>query len=127
MRAKPWEMPDGLRQRIGPLLPKNQRRLRYAGRKPLDDRAVLQGILFVLHTGVGWEHRPQELGFGCRMTTWHTGYAQPSGTYTATTTPLNACSRSRLRGAQSTDRGRPRPADAAVALPSLSCRTGRLR
>jgi transposase len=50
MRVKPWEMPDGLWQRIEPLLPKKQRRFRYAGRKPLDDRKVLQGILFVLHT-----------------------------------------------------------------------------
>jgi transposase len=39
-----------------------QRRFRYPGRKPLDDRQVLQGILFVLHTGIGWEHLPQELG-----------------------------------------------------------------
>jgi transposase len=70
MRVKPWEMPDGLWQRIGPLLPKKQRRFRYAGRKPLDDRKVLQGILFVLHTGIGWEHLPQELGFGCGMTAW---------------------------------------------------------
>jgi transposase len=31
---------------------------------------VLQGILFVLHTGIGWEHLPQELGFGCGMTAW---------------------------------------------------------
>jgi transposase len=30
----------------------------------------LQGILFVLHTGIGWEHLPQELGFGCGMTAW---------------------------------------------------------
>jgi transposase len=36
----------------------------------LDDRRVLQGILFVLHTGIGWEHLPQELGFGCGMTAW---------------------------------------------------------
>jgi transposase len=36
----------------------------------LDDRLVLQGILFVLHTGIGWEHLPQELGFGCGMTAW---------------------------------------------------------
>jgi len=26
--------------------------------------------VFVLHTGVGWEHLPQELGFGCGMTAW---------------------------------------------------------
>jgi hypothetical protein len=47
MGVKRWEMPDGLRQRIEPLLPKKQRRFRYVGRKPLDDRKVLQGILFV--------------------------------------------------------------------------------
>jgi transposase len=29
-----------------------------------------RGILFVLHTGIGWEHLPQELGFGCGMTAW---------------------------------------------------------
>ena len=46
------------------------RRFRYPGRKPLDDRRVLQGILFVLHTGIGWEHLPQELGFVCGMTAW---------------------------------------------------------
>ena len=57
-------------ERIEPLLPVRQRRFRYPGRKPLDDRQVLQGILFVLHTGIGWEHLPQELGFGCGMTAW---------------------------------------------------------
>ena len=57
-------------ERIEPLLPKKQRRFRYPGRKPLDDRLALQGILFVLHTGIGWEHLPQELGFGCGMTAW---------------------------------------------------------
>jgi transposase len=52
------------------LLPRQPRRFRYPGRKPLDDRRVLQGILFVLDTGIGWEHLPQELGFGCGMTAW---------------------------------------------------------
>ena len=70
MRAKPWEVPDGLWERLEPLLPSRQRRFRYPGRRPLDDRQVLQGILFVLHTGIGWEHLPQELGFGCGMTAW---------------------------------------------------------
>jgi transposase len=73
MRLKPWEVPDGLWQRIEPLLPRRQRRFRYPGRRPLDDRKVLQGILFVLHTGIGWEHLPQELGFGCGMTAWQRG------------------------------------------------------
>ena len=70
MRAKPWDVPDGLWERIEPLLPLRQRRFRYPGRRPLDDRQVLQGILFVLYTGIGWEHLPQELGFGCGMTAW---------------------------------------------------------
>ena len=70
MRAKPWEVPDPLWERIEPLLPRKQRRFRYPGRKPFDDRLALQGILFVLHTGIGWEHLPQELGFGCGMTAW---------------------------------------------------------
>lgn len=30
----------------------------------------LQGILFVLHTGIQWEWLPQELGFGSGMTCW---------------------------------------------------------
>src|SRR5437868_6850010 len=70
MRAKPWEVPDGLWERIEPLLPRAPRRFRYPGRKPFDDRLALQGILFVLHTGIGWEHLPQELGFGSGMTAW---------------------------------------------------------
>ena len=70
MRAKRWEVPDGLWARIESLLPVRRRRFRYPGRKPLDDRRVLQGILFVLHTGIGWEHLAQELGFGCGMTAW---------------------------------------------------------
>ena len=70
MRAKPWEVSDAVWALIEPLLPKRSRRFRYPGRKPVDDRLVLQGILFVLHTGIGWEHLPQELGFGCGMTAW---------------------------------------------------------
>ena len=45
MRAKPWEVPDGLWERVEPLLPRKQRRFRYPGRKPSDDRRVLQGDL----------------------------------------------------------------------------------
>lgn len=70
MRGKPWVVSDRVWSRIEPELPKKSRRVRYPGRKPLDDRLVLQGILYVLHTGIGWEHLPQELGFGCGMTAW---------------------------------------------------------
>ncbi len=70
MRVSPWIVPDGLWLRIEPLLPTRPRRFRYPGRRPLDDRLVLQGILFVLHTGSVGSIWPQELGFGCGMTAW---------------------------------------------------------
>lgn len=31
---------------------------------------MFQGILFVLHTGIAWEHLPQERGFGSGVTCW---------------------------------------------------------
>lgn len=55
---------------IEPLIPKKKRRFRYPGRKPVPDRAVLTGILFVLKTGIGWEHLPKEMGCGSGMTCW---------------------------------------------------------
>ncbi|WP_344329411.1 IS5 family transposase, partial [Streptomyces macrosporus] len=69
-RPKPWEVDDELWAIIEPLLPKVERRTHHPGRERLDDRPVLRGILFVLHTGVSWEHLPQEPGFGSGMTCW---------------------------------------------------------
>ncbi|MDG4790217.1 IS5 family transposase [Micromonospora sp. WMMD1102] len=63
-------VPDGLWQRIEPLLPKRERNPRHPGRKRIPDRQVLCGILFVLHTGIQWEFLPQQLGFGSGMTCW---------------------------------------------------------
>src|SRR5437667_331174 len=66
--AKPL-VSDALWQRIEPLLPPPQpRRRRYPGRKPLNDRKVLTGIVFVLKTGINWEDLPAELGWGCGKT-----------------------------------------------------------
>jgi transposase len=62
--TKPWMVSDELWKRIEPLLPRVERRFRYPGRKRLPDRQALQGILFVLHTGIAWRHLPLELGFG---------------------------------------------------------------
>ena len=42
----------------------------HPGRKPLDDRRVLTGILFVLQSGIPWEMLPQEMGCGSGMTCW---------------------------------------------------------
>ena len=61
---------DELWELIAPLLPPRPRRYRYSGRRPLDDRKVLNGILFVLTTGIAWQRLPQELGFGSGMTCW---------------------------------------------------------
>lgn len=57
-------------ERIEPLLPAIPRKRHHPGRKRLDDRKVLCGILFVLYTGIPWEFLPQELGYGSGMTCW---------------------------------------------------------
>ena len=68
MATAPWVVSDQLWELVEPLLPVRERRFRYPGRKRLDDRAALQGILFVLHTGIAWRHLPLELGFGSGAT-----------------------------------------------------------
>ncbi len=68
--AKPL-VDDELWAVIEPLLPAPKpRRFRYPGRKPVDNRRALTGILFVLKTGIGWEDLPQEMGCGSGMTCW---------------------------------------------------------
>ncbi|MDC8449462.1 MAG: transposase, partial [Nitrospira sp.] len=62
-------LPADLWERISPLLPKpRRRRTRYPGRKPLNDRNVRTGIIFVLRTGIPWREMPAELGGGSGMT-----------------------------------------------------------
>lgn len=68
--AKPL-IDDELWTIIEPLLPAPKpRRFRYPGRKPIDNRQALTGIVFVLKTGIGWEDLPQEMGCGSGMTCW---------------------------------------------------------
>ena len=68
--AKPI-LDDNLWALIEPLLPPpTPRRERFPGRKPIEPRKALTGILFVLRTGIGWEYLPQELGCGSGMTCW---------------------------------------------------------
>jgi transposase len=56
---------EQLWQHIEPLLPKHKKRrnVQYAGRKPVDARKVLQGIIFVLKTGVPWKSLPATSDF----------------------------------------------------------------
>src|SRR2546423_8298016 len=67
--AKPL-VSDELWELVEPLIPKVERRYRFPGRKRIDDRKVLTGILFVLQTGIPWEYLPQEMGCGSGMTCW---------------------------------------------------------
>lgn len=62
--AKPI-LNDELWGLIKPLLPEAKpRRTKYPEHKPLDDRAVLTGILFVRRSVIPWEMLPQEMGAG---------------------------------------------------------------
>ena len=68
MRDK--EVSAALWEKLEPLLPEAPPRSAQGGRPRVDDRRALNGILFVLRTGIGWEHLPQELGYGSGMTCW---------------------------------------------------------
>jgi transposase len=62
---------DELWARVQPLLPRlAQRRFRLPSCKPLDDRKILTGILFVLKTGIAWDNLPAELGSGLGLFRW---------------------------------------------------------
>lgn len=60
---------DALWKQIEPLLPQPKRSAR-GGRPPVDNRAALAGILFVLRTGIPWQALPPEMGCGSGSTCW---------------------------------------------------------
>lgn len=59
---------DDLWEIVQPLLPVKRRCKTYPSRKLLDDRRVLAGILFVLHSGTLWAMLPQEMECGLGLT-----------------------------------------------------------
>src|SRR5512135_2708753 len=61
---------DRLWTRLEPLIPPPSRPRGPGGRPRRDDRLALEGILFVLTTGIGWAAVPAELGFGSGWTCW---------------------------------------------------------
>jgi transposase len=65
-----FEINDELWAEVEPLIPPRVRRRRNPGRKAIDDRLVLNGILHVLHTGIAWEDLPREYGYGSGVTCW---------------------------------------------------------
>jgi len=60
---------DELWELIKPLLPKPRAKPK-GGRPPLDNRAALTGILFVLKTGIPWGDLPKEMGCGSGSSCW---------------------------------------------------------
>ena len=62
MAWEPWRLSEGLWARVASLLPVVERRFRNPGRRRIDDRRCLEGILFVLFTGLPWDAVPGELG-----------------------------------------------------------------
>jgi transposase len=66
--AKPL-VSDELWAVVAALLPARPPRPK-GGRPPVDDRAALTSILFVLRSGMPWEMLPREMGCGSGMTCW---------------------------------------------------------
>jgi len=60
---------DELWKVIAPLLPPERPKPK-GGRPPVDNRAALTGIIFVLKTGIPWEMLPQEMGCSSGVTCW---------------------------------------------------------
>src|SRR5512133_3128092 len=54
---------------IAPLLPEPKPSPK-GGRPPVPNRACLEGIIFVLKTGMPWQMLPTELGYGSGSTCW---------------------------------------------------------
>lgn len=64
-------VPEKLWEEIRPILPAPKpRRKKNPGRKPMDPRRALTGILYVLKSGIAWEMLPKELGCGSGMSCW---------------------------------------------------------
>ena len=63
-------VPNELWEAIEPLLPRHKARPGKRGRPPVDDRACLAGIIFVLRSGIPWEMLPLEMGCGSGVTCW---------------------------------------------------------
>ncbi len=58
-------------QQLEPLIPPFVASRKGGRRKrTISDEAALNGILFVLQTGIAWEDLPQALGYGSGMTCW---------------------------------------------------------
>ena len=63
-----WRIPDELWERMEPLLPRKwYKRSKKGGRPRLPLRQVLDGIFYVLRTGMQWKAVPREFGCGSSL------------------------------------------------------------
>ncbi|MGC5658582.1 UNVERIFIED_CONTAM: IS5 family transposase [Kocuria sp. CPCC 205295] len=69
-RTQSWMVDDRLWELIAPLIPPQPPPRGPGGRPRIEDRAALEGILFVLHTGCRWRDLPPALGCGSGHTAW---------------------------------------------------------
>jgi transposase len=65
---------ETLWEAIKPLLPEHKPSSK-GGRPPVSDRACLEGIIFVLRTGMPWQMLPTRLGYGSGSTCWRRFHA----------------------------------------------------
>jgi len=72
---------DALWSRIAPLLPPAPPKPK-GGRPRVANRAALNGIVYVLQTGMQWKHLSPKLGFGSGVTCWRRALAwQQAGVF----------------------------------------------
>ena len=69
-RKHPWMVEDRLWALLAPLIPPPGVARGPGGRPRIEDRAALEGILFVLYTGCRWRDLPLALGCGSGHTAW---------------------------------------------------------
>jgi transposase len=66
--AVQWRIPDELWQRIEPVLPRRWwKRSKKGGRPRVPARQVMDGIFYVLRTGIQWKAVPPEFGAGSTL------------------------------------------------------------
>jgi transposase len=58
-----WRVSDEMWQQIQPVIPSRPAKKKL-GRPRVEDRLVLDGILYVLRTGCQWKHVPKEFSSG---------------------------------------------------------------
>jgi len=61
-----WRLPDALWERMEPLVPRLARHPK-GGRPWIDNRAIADGIFYVLRTGCQWKAVPREFGSGSTL------------------------------------------------------------